>query len=551
MSNFDTIPASANTDSAESSDDSLLHSHALALIFATYRVTLSVLLLISQLLSASNYPTAYTPTGFFITAGAYCLFAISFFIFVYRRRKQLSERSLFISFAFDILILISIASSAEHLFSSIGLLVIVALAGANLMIGKRLGLLLAAIAALFPLVGISLFSFRGAIDSSQQLFNVAVLGAAGFFTALFMQYLAARMSNTQQLAKRRQIAIEELRQVNEGIVARMRTGVLVINDSEAVALINSAARELLDIDIIEEDVQPISRPAINQIPAQILALAQASETQTTLCRSPQRGIGLRVTATPFEGYRNSTLVFVEDTAKLTQHAQQLKLASLGRFTASIAHEIRNPLSAIHHAAQLLEEELEQHDASQDLLKIINKNTGRMNEIIENILQLSRRQSGNPQQLELKEWIQNWLKEYQQARSGTADIRFSSDIHSAKVKVDPSQLRQVLNNLLDNALEHGNRDSKAPWASLKLSSHAFSSAISLDICDGGNGVAEADRDKLFEPFFTTSNNGTGLGLYLCKELCESNQVHLSYQHNSGKSHSFRLQFAPPQRGELLE
>jgi two-component system sensor histidine kinase PilS (NtrC family) len=242
-----------------------------------------------------------------------------------------------------------------------------------------------------------------------------------------------------------------------------------------------------------------------------------------------------------------TLIFVEDTRQITQQAQQLKLASLGRLTASIAHEIRNPLSAISHAAQLMQESTELKSDDKRLANIVENHSQRVNTIIENVISLSRRSQATPHKFELQTWLEEFVKEFCQAHQYDADlILVRVDPVDLQVSADSEQLKQVLFNLCQN----GMRYSEKHTGKANLALHAYQSATNdlpaLDIIDEGPGIPEDDRSRIFEPFFTTENSGTGLGLYLAKELCEANQVNLDYLVTDQGKSCFRLGFQHPER-----
>jgi len=237
-------------------------------------------------------------------------------------------------------------------------------------------------------------------------------------------------------------------------------------------------------------------------------------------------------------------------AALAQQAQQLKLASLGRLTASIAHEIRNPLGAISHAGQLLAEDEQLGAADQRLTEIIQAHSKRVNTIIENIMQLSRRQPTQPEELELKPWLDGFLHDFGHDNPAGADkIDMSKIPENLFVRFDSSQLQQVISNLCHNGLSHGANQGSAR-VSLQAGISHDNHKPYLDVIDNGPGVASDDLTKLFEPFFTTSAIGTGLGLYIARELCESNQARLDYVPGKDQGACFRITFADTRRQQVV-
>ena len=233
---------------------------------------------------------------------------------------------------------------------------------------------------------------------------------------------------------------------------------------------------------------------------------------------------------------------------IAKQVQQIKLASLGHLTASIAHEIRNPLGALSHAVQLLKESENMDKQDQRLLQIILNNSNRMNNIISNVLQLSRKKPSqsyhyemNP--LELTSWLENFILEFQEMAKPNQKIHVDIAIKPIYTYIIPSQLHQIVTNLVTNGLRHTKQEDNIAQIWLMLYIDTTSKLPQLDVLDNGKGVEPEFIDKLFEPFFTTSHDGTGtgLGLFVTKELCESNQAQLSYLPRKGGGSCFRITF----------
>jgi two-component system sensor histidine kinase PilS (NtrC family) len=229
-------------------------------------------------------------------------------------------------------------------------------------------------------------------------------------------------------------------------------------------------------------------------------------------------------------------------ATMSKRAQQIKLASLGRLTASIAHEIRNPLGAIGHATQLLDESEALDDSDRRLITIIGNHTRRVNTVVENVLQLSRPGTSLPQKINLHAWLKGFVDEF--GHSGNCQpgqIRFSVEPDDLDVHCDPSLLHQAVWNLCQNAARHGAGESTALLIRLVGTRLTSSERPCLDIIDNGAGIEPELADKIFEPFFTTKSSGTGLGLYIAREICESNQSQLDYFPTTEGGSCFRITF----------
>lgn len=240
------------------------------------------------------------------------------------------------------------------------------------------------------------------------------------------------------------------------------------------------------------------------------------------------------------------MIILEDTGLYNQRLQQGKLASLGQLTASIAHEIRNPLSALNHASQLLMESKGLDPQNLRLTEIIQTHTQRINKIIEDILQLSRRQPSNRKRIKLGDWLQDYLETFISTNNLDEKLTLVEFDENNHVFIDPDHLTQILDNLSLNAFKYGRQ--KYGLVIFKVSRDQQS--LYLDVIDNGPGVATDKRKHLFEPFFTTSPTETGLGLYISKELAELNHASLSYQPPKTGGGCFRLRLSEA-NNETLE
>ena len=241
------------------------------------------------------------------------------------------------------------------------------------------------------------------------------------------------------------------------------------------------------------------------------------------------------------------LIFLEDLGVLKQQAQQLKMEALARLTASIAHEIRNPLGALTNAAQLLGETTGAEDDGKRLIKIIDEQSKRMNIIVENVTQLSRRDRVHPVRLALKTWLDEFIQHYSETSKVPVEAFTQYGVQGIEICADPDQMFQVIGNLCQNALR-----ASPPFTGTALIKFQAGKGAGpeerpcLDVIDWGKGVAPETVDHIFDPFFTTTPKGTGLGLYIARELCEGNGASLNYHPGDGGVGSrFRVTFARPE------
>jgi two-component system sensor histidine kinase PilS (NtrC family) len=245
---------------------------------------------------------------------------------------------------------------------------------------------------------------------------------------------------------------------------------------------------------------------------------------------------------------SSILIFLEDSSQMIQRVRQMKLASLGRLTASIAHEIRNPLGAISHAGQLLDEAPALAPAEKRLVEIILKHCARVNNIIEDVLQMSRQRQEASERVNLQDWLAHFVENYGTTHQLNGTITIAVTPPDTEVRVIVSQLEQILNNLFENGLRYSARKTGFTTLSLEagMAGQNEYQVPYLNVIDEGPGVDPETEEHLFEPFHTTETSGTGLGLYISKELCEANQAQLSYRRTESGKSCFSIHFPHPDR-----
>ncbi|MGV6807400.1 MAG: sensor histidine kinase, partial [bacterium] len=322
------------------------------------------------------------------------------------------------------------------------------------------------------------------------------------------------------------------------------TGIVVVDQAKKIKLINSAAIQLLG----GTKTQPLLKPGstlsvVPELRDQFERWATYPWLRTPTFQVDQSATQLQANFTQLKtAEAESTLIFIEDTRSLSQHAQQLKLSSLGRLTGSIAHEIRNPLGAISHAAQLLQD-AEDPEQTQKLVDIIYRHSERVNQIVDDILKLSSQDQPAFQKVWLQQWLKKFSDDYLEGADDGGVIDTTHLNGEFQVTFDTRHLSRIITNLLDNAFKYSRRATGSAWAKL-VTGVDDSEMPFLEIHDRGEGVPEENIDKIFEPFFTTTHEGSGLGLYISRELCTNNFATLSYVQADDSSHYFRLGFAHP-------
>lgn len=430
------------------------------------------------------------------------------------------------------------------LSSGVGVLLLITVAMSALLLPGRLALLAAAIAS-FTLLSQSFYALSLERSSDRNLAQAALLGTAFFLTVAIFYWLARLTRQSQELAERQGVDIANLAQINELIIQRMRTGILVLDGDGKVRRFNESGWYLLGTPpSSESDVRKLSPDLFdrwrywlttgkhNNVPIQIAQGVPAVVPRFTRLGGEDDA---------------ATLCFLEDESMVYRRAEELTLASLGRLSASIAHEVRNPLGAISHAAQLLAESEELLDADRRLIEIIINHCGRVNGIVENVLQLSRRERSRPECISLGPWGQVLINDFKQAQHlGQDQLRLVIDSRDARALVDPSQLTQAVWNLLRNAIRYGRQPDQPAEITLRIRQPNPTQGALVEIIDRGPGIPAPHQRQLFEPFFTTRADGTGLGLYICKQLLGANQGSIEYVAVPGGGSCFRIQLAVPQR-----
>ena len=512
--------------------------------FSLYRCALALLLLLLVLWGVMPrddgqlYPWLFRWVIIFFFV--YSLLAMAA---VYRRWMRL-DRQVVIQIFLDIVAITFLVHAAGGLSSGFGLLLIVTVAGGSILTQGRIAVLFAALAAL-ALLAQQGWVFLHHSYSQPQYTHAGLLGAAFFATNLVISASARRLRASEALVARREVDLANLAALNEHIIQRMQSGVLALDEQLRVRLMNRSAQSLLGLSgwRVGDRIERLA-PEL----AHSHALWRGGGEHFSYPVAPAAS-GLRLVAS-FAGIgeqgRDGTVIFLEDAAATNQRVQQLKLASLGRLAGSIAHEIRNPLGAISHAGQLLEESPQLDDSDRRLMRIIQENSARMNAMVENILELGRGRRAAPESFALAPWLDGFLAEFDARRPGARAIIDSRVTPPGlEVRVDRSQLHQILWNLCDNALQHAG---DPPAVTLRAEIGDHTGRAYLDVADNGAGIAAEELDRVFEPFFTTREQGTGLGLFIARELCEGNQATLTLEDTSGGCR-FRITFADPRRRGL--
>jgi two-component system sensor histidine kinase PilS (NtrC family) len=420
-----------------------------------------------------------------------------------------------------------------------------------LLVPAERAFLLAAVTALVLLLEQTYAQFEG-ITTSAQFAPAGILGAVIFVITAVVQLLRHRIVETEALAEQRGLDLRNLVELNDYIIQHLRESIVVVDGDDQIRLINESASTHLSVrtNVSGQMVATVSSDLAEQLSSWRNA-ALASRPPPTF--SAQDGANLQPHFAPLGGDRRSgVVIFLEDTSLIEDRVQQAKLAALGRLSASIAHEIRNPLGAMSHAGQLLAESPSISKDDQRLTDIIRLNARRVSQIVESVLALSRRGQSRPERLQLTPWVEDFAREFVQTLElyeGAVSVVESAP--EIEVRMDPTHLHQVLWNLCDNAVKYASAAAGAIAVEITCGVLEQSGRPFLEVADRGPGIKPDKVEQIFEPFYTTQSGGTGLGLYISRELAERNGASLRYQPRPGGGSAFRIVFADPNRWHSSE
>jgi two-component system sensor histidine kinase PilS (NtrC family) len=467
---------------------------------------------------------------YFRTTLGYLLFGIVIAGMAIARWPRFN-RQLTLQTAGDIFFIVILIYASGGVKSGLGLLLVVAVAGASLISQGRLAIFYAALASIALLLE---QSWRVLVSAGrfEDFTHVAMLALSCFATAWLAHSFANRTRQSEELASRRGIDLENLAQINQLVIGDMQDGIMVIDGDLRVRHHNTRAELLLgtaDTDWKETTLDRFA-PEIARLHSEWVQ--GKSENAASDFHISMDGRELRLRFVPVSADRTrGTVIFIEDWSRVQGQARQLKLAALGRLTANIAHEIRNPLSAISHANQLLQEEQNDDPTFRRLLQIIDDNVIRLDHMVNDVMQLSRRDRSRQESILLEDFLHEFREQFCQIEKIDTDgFVLNVECPAATIMFDRNHLHQVLWNLCRNAWRHGRK--KAGSLQLMLRENARTTDFELEVGDDGPGVPPEIRANLFEPFFTTQADGTGLGLYVARELCEANGARLAYVESAG-------------------
>ncbi|KGP63529.1 ATPase [Legionella norrlandica] len=488
------------------------------LVYNIYRVV-SVFLFLG--IYYFSYITNPYPILFFCIAFIYLIFAL-IFLYCWYRRVFSFDKQVFLSGTIDVMAVSGMLGIIGNLQAGYGILLNVTVAALSILVPGRLAIFFASLASFLLLCGSVLQFFITYQKDLNTFFYSGIYGAGFFATAITAWYLSNWVRMSESLAKHHRYELAGMQQLNEYIIERLHSGIIYVDEEKQIKLMNSAARQFFSVSkhTAIQNLQQLSPILAAKLDDFLVKAKQNERLAQTIIEEPY----LRVHFFSTSVVNNlEVLIILEDMTDIAQQAQQLKLVALGRFSASIAHELRNPLGAISHAIQLFGDDKDLNEQDARLKQLIINNCERMNTVIKNVLQLSRRQPSQPQVNDLTTFLERFKQDFSHQNHCNFMINLPKN-KQLSVVFDKSQLEQILVILCENAMQHG-RDLEGN-VNIIIGAKSSSNKITLTVCDSGPGVPPEHRDNIFEPFFTTLRTGTGMGLFIARDLCEINQARLN-------------------------
>ena len=487
--------------------------------FDLYRFCIAALLFVSSVIRSPSFSLLGPDhSSFYLAVTSLYLLAATFPLIGQPYFRRYFNLQLTAHVVVDVLVFTLLMHVGGGLRSGLGTMLLVTLAGAGLVGQGKMVLFYAAVATLSLLFE---QSYRALVDDFEVVdFFQAGLFSAGFFAvAISARLLARRVITNEELARKRGVELKNQTLISQRVIEEMQDGVLVLGRDGWVKQHNPRVVQLLGLgDPAERRLADYS----TELARIFLTWCEHPSDIPALVRAPASGMQLRVRFISTDSSDRDVLVFLEDMGGLQDQARQLKLAALGRLTANIAHEIRNPLSAIKHAGELMREECPD-PTTERLLRIVLDNAQRVERIVSDVLELGRRDRAHREKIDLRQTLSILVEEYtlkEKVAAGVVQLDFQG---GASLFFDRSHFHQVLWNLLGNALRHS--QGVAGSVRLLVQDGQRKGGIELHVIDDGDGVDESFTEQIFEPFFTTHNRGTGLGLYIARELCDANGARL--------------------------
>ena len=513
-----------------------------------YRLLIPPALYLLSLYFGGGTPIGSTYPELFLWACVVYFAAGLAFVVAGRRLMPNLRATTFVHAMVDAVAISLLLFASGGIASGLGILFVVPVGAMALLADSRDSFLLAALATL-ALLGQQVAAHLTGHALTYDFVGAGIYGGVVFLVALLAWPLASRLRDTEATVRRQQVDLANLAQLSQYIVQNLRESIVVVDHENRIRLINESAAHLLG------DSGAYPGALLGEASPQLLYLLETWRQHSNNPTAPTQtfvaadgGHVIQPHFAPLGGAEPSpAIVFLEDTELLAAKIQQSKLAGLGRLSASIAHEIRNPVGAMSHAAQLLAESSSLSAEDKRLTEIVCTNGDRVRQIIENVMSMARRENSRPERVILGSWLNGFREEFcATMQIAPARLAVSSLLGDVEIQVDPSQLRQIVWNLCENAVKYGVSKEGGDVIDLRVGRLASTARPFLEVADRGPGIASQHRERIFEPFFTGNERGTGLGLFLARELAQTNGATLLYEPRTSGGSLFRIVFRDPER-----
>lgn len=417
-------------------------------------------------------------------------------------------------------------------------------------------------ATLLLLLRASLGGLSGDADSSALVAQSALTGAGYFVIAFLASQLSARLASEEQRSRRSQMVVRVQREVNALVIESLTDGILVVDEQDLVLAANPAACRLLgrDVATTQHSFSLALEPGwqeLAQLNRRSLALNIGQNASVVLMLA---GIGpqfthvrTRIAATDDISSERLCVMFVQDQREVEARMRTEKLVSMGRMSSAVAHEIRNPLAAIVQANALLDEGVDDVRL-KPLIRMVQQNASRLERIVDEVLNIARVSERGPEagpaSLQLNNVVAQICTDWDAHGGRDAPVALHLSEVNAEVAFEAEHLRRVLVNLLDNA----NRYAGAGADSIQVATSLTQAGqVSLQVWSDGKPMEPSVERHLFEPFFSSESRSTGLGLYICRELCDGHGALIGFVRTKRSisdsmvaGNEFRIRFAAASR-----
>ena len=512
-----------------------------------YRVLVPLVLVSLYSLGGGRGIAVDSPRLFFSASGFYLGFGL-FSVLLVRRRLGGAYRQTIFQATLDLLVLMLLLHACRGMAGGLGLLLLVPVGSLAFLLPPRSALFLAAVTVIAILTHTIWLQLTGRVDINVYA-TAGLLGVVLFTIAAAASFMATRIQQSEALVRQRDLDLANLAELSQYIVQHLRESLLVVDAADTIRLINESAAEILG------DRHALPGALVGEVSPRLLYSLATWRQSDRADEEPSSFVaadGARLIQPHFAPLGGNdpgpTLIFLEDTSLMAERVQQSKLAALGRLSASIAHEIRNPVGAMSHAGQLLAESPVMGADERHLTDIIRSNSERVSTIINNVLQLSRREATKPSRLTLGDWLEDFLEEFcETMQVAMTQIAVREEAPNLEVLVDPTHLHQAVWNLCDNALKYG-RARAGISIEIKMGRLSPSGRPYIEVFNSGPVIDVTAVDRIFEPFYTGQKGGTGLGLFIARELCQLNRAVLLYESRGEDGNTFRVVLSDPQRWE---